>query len=53
VEPFAGGKIDLDAEAFLDQSFRGHQVQGVEAPAGVIIDEKINVAFGIGLVAGG
>jgi hypothetical protein len=53
VEPLAGGEIDLDAEVLLDQSLGGHQIQGIETPAGVIVDEKINVAFGVGLVAGG
>ena len=34
MEPFAGGKIDLDTEALLKQSLGRHQIQRIESPAG-------------------
>jgi len=39
MEPFAGGKIDLDTEALLKQSLGRHQIQGIESPARVIADK--------------
>ena len=53
MEAFAGGDIDLDAEAFLGQSLGCHQVQGVETSTGIVINEKVDIAFGIGFVASG
>jgi hypothetical protein len=53
MEPFAGGKINLDTEALLKQSLGRHQIQGIESPAGVIVDKNIHVAFGTGPVASG
>src|SRR5882672_9446394 len=38
MEPFAGGKINLDTEALLKQSLGRHQIQGIESPARVIVD---------------
>ena len=34
MEPFAGGKINLDTEALLKQSLGRHQIQRIEPPAG-------------------
>ena len=42
MEPFAGGKINLDTEALLKQSLGRHQIQGIESPARVIVDKKIS-----------
>jgi hypothetical protein len=50
MEPFAGGEINLDVEALLKQSFGRHQVQGVESPAWVIVDENIDVALAVALL---
>ena len=53
MEPFAGGEVNFDTEALLQQPLGCHQVQGIEVPARVIVDKNINVAFGTSLVAGG
>jgi len=52
MQPLTGGEINPDAEPLLKQSLGCHQVQGVEAPTGIMVDKKIDVALGIGLAAG-
>jgi hypothetical protein len=41
MEPFARGEVHLDAEAFFQQPFGCHQIEGAEAAARVVVYEKV------------
>jgi hypothetical protein len=52
MEAFTGGQVDFDTKTVFKQSLGCHQVQRIEAPARIMVDKEINIAFGISLVAG-
>jgi hypothetical protein len=53
MEALASGEIDLDSKALLKQSLGRDQIQCIEASAWIVVQEKVDIAFGTGLVAGG